>query len=207
MFNRKLLALSLLVASSIMAGVSNAQPSDRGGRGDSAQGPRGELRGDRQGGPRQTPGRIIRRADTNGDKLISLDEFLAERAQQTIRQFEHRDHDSDGLLSSTDTGPRHRALNPEIDIAEFRECIAENGGNSDLEDDPFSAADANGDSYVSKDEFYAYHEARAIAQFARVDTDSNGQLTTEELQGNMQAGKVHRGIVRQCLADARDPLL
>jgi len=207
MFNRNLLALSLLVAGGIMAGESYAQQPDRGVRGESAQGSRGELRSVRQGGPRQTPGRIIRRADTNDDQLISLDEFLAERSKQTIRRFEHRDSDGDGLLNSTDTGPRHRALNPEIDIAEFRACIAENGGNPDLEEDPFSASDANGDGAVSKDEFYAYQEARAMAQFARIDGDSNGQLTTEELQANMQAGKIHRGIVRQCLADARDPLL
>lgn len=207
MFNRKLLALSLFVTGSMMVGDAFAQQPDRGGRGDSAQGPRGELRGDRQGGPRQTPGRIIRRADTNGDQLISLQEFLSERSEQTIRQFEHRDSDGDGLLSATDTGPRHRALNPEIDIAEFRACIAENGGNPDLEQDPFTASDSNGDGAVSKDEFYAFHEARAMEQFARIDADSNGQLSTEELQGNMQDGKEHRQIVRQCLADARDPLL
>lgn len=207
MFNRKLLALSILVAGSIMVGDAFAQGPDRGGRGDSAQGPRGEMRGDRQGGPRQSPGRIIKRADTNGDQLISLQEFLSERAEQTIRQFEHRDSDGDGLLSSTDTGPRHRALNPAIDIAEFRACIAENGGNPDLEEDPFSASDSNGDGSVSKDEFYAFSEARAMEQFDRIDADGNDQLTAEELLGNMQDGKEHRAIARQCLEDARDPLL
>jgi len=207
MFNRKLLALSILVAGSIMAGHAFAQGPDRSGRGDSAQGPRGEMRGDRQGGPRQSPGRIIKRADTNGDQLISLQEFLSERSEQTIRQFEQRDSDGDGQLSSADTGPRHRALNPAIDIAEFRACIAESGGNPDLEEDPFSASDANADGSVSKDEFYAYHEARAMEQFGRIDTDSNGQLSSEELLGNMQDGKQHRAIARQCLEDARDPLL
>jgi len=207
MFNRKLLALSLLLAGSVMVGDAYAQQPDRGSRGEAAHGPRGEMRGDRKGGPRQSPARIIRRADTNADQLISLDEFLAERAALTIRQFEHRDSDGDGLLSSSDTGPRHRALNPEIDIAEFRACIAESGGNPDLEQDPFSASDSNGDGSVSKDEFHAFHEAQAMAQFARIDADGNGQVSAEELLGNMEDGKQHRQIVRQCLADARDPLL
>ncbi len=207
MSKRKLLALSLVVASSMLSIDAYAQTQDRPGRGDGAQGPRGEMRGDRHGGPRQSPGHVIRRADTNNDGVISLAEFLSERAEQAVRQFEHRDTDGDGLLSSTDTGPRHRALNPAIDIAEFRACIAENGGNPDLEEDPFSAADANADGSISKDEFYAHNETRANEQFARIDTNADGQLSAEELRGNIEAGREHREIVRECLADARDPLL
>jgi|GEM_PF-442740 len=211
MFKRKLLALSLVVASSVLVGDAFAQSQERPGRGDGTHGPRGELRGemrgDRQAGPRQSPGHVIRRADSNNDGVISQAEFLAERSEQAVRQFEHRDIDGDGLLSSADTGPRHRALNPAIDIAEFRACIAESGGNPDLEEDPFSAADANADGSVSKDEFYAHQEARASEQFARIDANADGQLSAEELRSNIQAGREHREIVRECLADARDPLL
>ncbi len=207
MSKRKLLALSLVVASSMLSVDVLAQPQDRPVRGDGVQGPRGEMRDKRHAPPRQSPGHVIRRADTNDDGLVSLAEFLAERSEQAVRQFEHRDTDGDGLLSGTDTGPRHRALNPAIDIAEFRACIAENGGNPDLEEDPFSATDANADGAISKDEFYAHHETRASEQFARIDANADGQLSAEELRSNIQAGKEHREIVRGCLADARDPLL
>jgi Ca2+-binding EF-hand superfamily protein len=207
MYNRKLLALSLVVATSVLTGEAFAQSPERPARGDGAQGPRGEMRGDRHSGPRQSPGHVIRRADTNDDGLVSLAEFLAERSEQAVRQFEHRDTDGDGMLRSTDTGPRHRALHPSIDIAEFRACIAESGGNPDLEEDPFSAADANADGSISKDEFYAHSETRASEQFARIDSNADGQLSAEELRSNIQAGREHREIVRECLADARDPLL
>ncbi|OGT73108.1 MAG: hypothetical protein A3H44_02000 [Gammaproteobacteria bacterium RIFCSPLOWO2_02_FULL_57_10] len=211
MFSKKkpvqtLLAASILLAVSGMSGNALAQDTAPEGR-ERLNPMRGERMMERPRPQRHAPGRLIRNMDTDGDKLISQDEFIAQRTEHYQKQFDHRDIDDDGLLSSDESGPRHPALDPDIDIAEFRACIAENGSNPDLEEDRFSAADSNGDGSLSEEEFFMHLEQRAFDQFARIDADDNGQLTPEELVGNMQDQQTHRRIVRTCLREAGDPFL
>lgn len=203
---QKLLAASILLAISSMSGTTVAQDASPDSR-ERVNPMRGERMMERPHPQRHAPGRLIRNMDTDGDKLISQEEFMAQRTEHYDRQFDHRDINDDGMLSSDESGPRHPALDPDIDIAEFRACIAENGGDPDLEEDRFSAADTNGDGSLSEEEFFMHLEQRAFDQFARIDADGNGQLTPEELAGNMQDRNSHRRIVRSCLQEAGDPFL
>lgn len=211
MFSKKNPMQTLLAASILMAvsGISgNALAQDTAPEGRERLNPmRGERMMERPRPQRHAAGRLIHNMDTDGDKLISQEEFIAQRTEHHDRQFDHRDINGDGLLSSDESGPRHPALDPDIDIAAFRACIAGNGSNPDLEEDRFSAADANGDGSLSKEEFFMHLEQRAFDQFARIDADNNGQLTPEELAGNMQDQQIHRRVVRMCLREAGDPFL
>lgn len=206
MFIKKVLMVSSLLTISSMTGNTLAQDVDRDGR-ERLNPMRGERTMERPRPQRHAPGRLIRNMDTDGDKLINQDEFIAQRTGHYERQFDLRDINDDGLLSSDESGPRHPALDPDIDIAEFRACIAESGGDPDLEEDRFAAADTNGDGSLSKEEFFMHLEQRAFDQFARIDADSNGQLSPDELVGNMQDRNSHRRIVRMCLREAGDPFL
>lgn len=206
MFIKKMLVVSTLLALSSLTGTTLAQDAVPDSR-ERLNPMRGERTMERPRPQRHAPGRLIRNMDSDGDKLISQDEFIAQRTEHYERQFDHRDINDDGLLSSDESGPRHPALDPDIDIAEFRACIAENGSNPDLEEDRFAAADTNGDGSLSKEEFFMHLEQRAYDQFARIDADDNGQLTPEELVGNMQDQQIHRRVVRMCLRESGDPFL
>lgn len=206
MFIKRMLVVSTLLALSSLTGTTLAQDAAPDSR-ERLNPMRGERMVERPRPERHAPGRLIRNMDSNDDKLISHDEFIAQRTEHYDRQFDHRDINDDGLLSSEESGPRHPALDPDIDIAEFRACIAENGSDPDLEEDRFAAADANGDGSLSKEEFFMHLEQRAFDQFGRIDADGNGQLTPQELAGNMQDRNVHRRVVRMCLREAGDPFL
>ncbi len=206
MFIKKILVVSTLLATSSLTGHIYAQDTNRDGR-ERVNPMRGERMMERPRPQRHAPGRLMRNIDADGDNLISQDEFIAQRTDHYERQFDHRDINDDGLLSSDESGPRHPALDPDIDIAEFRACIAENGGDPDLEEDRFAAADTNGDGSLSQEEFFMHLEQRAFDQFARIDADGNGQLTPEELAGNMRDRNIHRRVVRMCLQEAGDPFL
>ena len=89
----------------------------------------------------------------------------------------------------------------------MRECIAENGGLSEIEEDRFAAADKDGDGALSQEEFFMQLEQRAYDQFARMDTDADGQLTGAELAASMQGRNEQRRIVRECISEQIDPFL
>ena len=207
MFNRRLLAVSVLMCSGLMATDGIAQPQERE-RGNAARPPRGEILGER--GRPGVPGvRMIRQLDTNGDALISLDEFAANATENYARQFERADRDDNGVLSEEEMHREGRGRGPadEIDTAALRECIADNGGLPSLEEDRFASADTNNDGVLSQEEFFMHLEQRAYDQFGRMDVDGNGQLSKEELAANMEDRRTQRSIVRECIAEQIDPFL
>ncbi len=206
MFIRKLLVISTLLAGSTLALQGYAQDDTRPAR-DGAAPMRGDRMMERPMPQRHAPGRLIHNMDSNADHLISQEEFTTQQTEHYERQFDNRDLNQDGLLSSTEFGPRHPALDPDIDIAEFRACVAENGGNPDLEEDRFAASDTNTDGSVSKEEFFMHLEQRAYDQFGRIDSNDDGQLTAEELAANMQDRNLQRRAARLCLREAGAPFL
>ncbi|MDO9319918.1 MAG: hypothetical protein Q7V56_17220 [Gammaproteobacteria bacterium] len=206
MFIRKLLVISTLLATSTVALQGYAQDGTRPFR-DGAAPNRDDRMLERPTPQRHAPGRLIHNMDSNADSLISQEEFTTQQTENYERQFDNRDLNEDGLLSSSEFGPRHPALDPDIDIAEFRACIAENGGDPDLEEDRFAASDTNTDGSVSKEEFFMHLEQRAYDQFGRIDSNDDGQLTAEELASNMRDRNLQRRASRQCLREAGAPFL
>lgn len=205
MFNRRILTISILVAGCSFAASSFAQQPPRG-YGAQGQPPRGEHR-EMRGPGRPNSARMLRRLDTNGDELISLEEFTANRTGNYARMFERADRDADGVLSKEESRPRRRGPAQDIDTAALRECIADQGGLAELEEDRFAAADKDGDGVLNQEEFFMQLEQRAFDQFARMDTDDDGQLNSTELAPNMEERREQRRIVRECINEQIDPFL
>ncbi len=216
MFIRKLLVISTLLASSTVALQGYAQDGTRPVRDGAVPNQSNRMLErpsaerpllERPMPQRHAPGRLIHNMDSNGDRLISQEEFTTQQTENYERQFDSRDINENGLLSATEFGPRHPAVDPDIDIAAFLACIAENGGNPELEEDRFAASDTNADGSVSKEEFFLHLEQRAYDQFGRIDSNDDGQLAAEELASNMKDRNLQRRASRLCLREAGDPFL
>ena len=205
MFNRRLLVISMLVAGCGFATSGFAQEVKRS-EGVRGKQPRLEMR-ETRGPARQSEQRLLRQIDSDGDMLISLEEFTARGTANYERQFNRADSDDDGLVSADEARPRRRGPAEDIDTAALRECIAENGGLTETAEDRFAAADKDGDGSLSQEEFFMQLEQRAYDKFARMDTDADGQLTGAELAANMQSRNEQRRIVRQCVSEQVAPFL
>lgn len=205
MFNLRLLVISMLVAGCGFATSGFAQEVKRS-EGVRGKQPRLEMR-ETRGPARQSEQRMLRQIDSDGDMLISLEEFTARGTANYERQFNRADSDDDGLVSADEARPRRRGPAEDIDTAALRECIAENGGLTETAEDRFAAADKDGDGSLSQEEFFMQLEQRAYDQFARMDTDADGQLTGAELAANMQGRNEQRRIVRQCVSEQVAPFL
>lgn len=205
MFNRRILAIPLLLAGCGLAANSFAQEiqRDHGMRGQQS---RGEHR-DARGPGRQGPARVLRHLDSNGDEFISLEEFTAKATANYSGQFARADRDDDGFMDQDEIRPRREGLAEDIDVAALRECIADNGGLPETEQDRFASADKDGDGALNQEEFFLQLEQRAFDQFTRIDADADGQLSSAELAANMQGRHEQRHIVRECRAEQIDPFL
>lgn len=201
MFNRRLLAISILLAGCSLAVSSSAQEDSSRGKQSRAEPHEARALG------RQSQIRMLRHLDSNGDKLISLEEFTARGTANYERQFSRADRDNNGYVSADEDHPRRRGATVDIDPAALRECIEENGGLAELREDRFAAADKDGDGALSQEEFFMQLEQRAFDQFARMDTDADGQLIGAELATNMLDRQGQRRLVRECFTEQIDPFL
>lgn len=102
---------------------------------------------------RGNPEKMIERRDTNGDGMVSFEEFqMPPRAEE---RFTRADADGDG----------------EVTRAELEATLSERSGGA-LE--RFEQVDANDDDVVTEAE-------RKQAMFENIDTNGDGQLDAEEL--------------------------
>jgi len=103
------------------------------------------------GGPGGRGGGMMMRADTNGDGKISRAEFAATSEQR----FARMDKNSDGAITADELGD-----------------MAGRGPGGGV-----MAADTDHDGKVSHAEFTAL----ATARFARMDANSDGEITADEM--------------------------
>lgn len=107
---------------------------------------------------RDGPGAMFDRADSNGDGVVTRDEFLAARATQ----FGKRDRNADGVIDSSDLGERAAGRRR---ASQALNAIVEQ-------------ADTNADGKVSKDEFVE----GGGKLFERADADRSGTLDAKEIE-------------------------
>lgn len=111
-------------------------------------------------------GKRFERADANGDSVLDATEFRG-----NAERFANIDTDSNGSLTREELEAGHK------------EHKGKRGGKR------FEKSDANGDGALDSSEFRGPAEA-----FSRLDTDSDGKLTREELKaGRKGKGQGPRG--------------
>lgn len=177
---------------------------------------RGKMRGGlRDNGALAQTERFITRMDTDADGRVSSAEFIDGRLQQVDRYFERRDTDGDGLIAADEyatprTRPERgaRPERPAIDEEALGACVRETIADFEprrgaAPDDIFAAADTDADGAVSLQELSAALEGRAQEQFARLDADGDGYLTSEDADAQRQERLELRRTTRACLQEQR----
>jgi Ca2+-binding EF-hand superfamily protein len=173
------------------------------------------ARGGRGGGHGQSHGvrmTLLERLDSNADGVLTLDEFSARSAERAERRFNKKDTDGDGLLSLEEfsvTGPRrhHRNLD-DLDTDALILCVEEALGY-ELPERPdseaaFTASDTNADKSVDLEEFLAAGDLRAEARFAEIDSDSDGEVTSDEIEAYQAVLQERHDAKRSCVAEQLD---
>jgi Ca2+-binding EF-hand superfamily protein len=112
--------------------------------------------------------RVMEQLDTDGDNLISYEEFEPPR-QRGRDRFEGSDTDGDGNLSREEMEAQ---LAKQIDEMTSRAI------------ERFEAADLDGDGLVSAEE-------RKRAGFDRMDADGDGYISADELEAAHRARRDH----------------
>lgn len=134
------------------------------------------------GSPEEHAKRLIERADSNHDQLISRDEAKAGAPILAV-QFDAIDTNKDGQLSADELKAFHEAMRKAAE-AEHKAHLAA----------MIKKLDLNGDGAVSRAE--AQQGAPHLAKrFDKLDANKDGQLTAAELEAGMM--RVHHIVHKE----------
>jgi Ca2+-binding EF-hand superfamily protein len=115
---------------------------------------------------------LLRRADTNEDGKVSLEELHAVAPDFPKARFEQLDRNGDGFLSPDDRPARPDAAQPGDRRAEFLKRLR--------------AADTDGDGKVSREEFDKAFPKAPEQLFSRLDTNGDGVISPADRPGSPQ---------------------
>jgi Ca2+-binding EF-hand superfamily protein len=160
---------------------------------------------------------LLKRLDTNGDGILTLDEFSSRNAKRAKRLFKRLDQNGDSALSldefSVAGGPGGDHGGPggpgdDLDQNALELCMEEILGyelpQPPTAEEAFAAADTNEDDSVDLEEFLAADDARAAERFAEIDGDSDGGITKEEIKAYRATEKERHKAHRTCVAEQLD---
>ncbi len=144
----------------------------------------GERKTEREARKVDRETRRFDRSDINGDGVISRDEVSARSAERAQRKDERKarfmervDTDGDGKISDAERMTARADMKAKR--SERKERRAERPQRVKV--------DANGDGFISRDEY----AAKVAARFARADKNSDGVLAAEEM--NLRGHKGRKG--------------
>ncbi|MEJ2180451.1 MAG: EF-hand domain-containing protein [Gammaproteobacteria bacterium] len=103
-------------------------------------------------------GRFMGFFDTNGDGVVTMDEFNAAAANR----FDNMDADNNGVVT----------------LEEFKTYIGQK--RSERRQQKFQTMDINKDGQVSQDEYISYKQKRAESRFQNMDINNDGVVSKEE---------------------------
>ena len=129
--------------------------------------------------------RAITRLDTDGDGLVSLEEFQVSEGRQGGRMLEKADSNGDGAVTLEEANDASNER-----MAERQEEMAERMAKMATRlQETFAKMDANGDGVVTRDEMQFF-------AFNRIDENQDGYLSADEFKAagkNRKMNQHHRG--------------
>lgn len=153
---------------------------------------------------------LFKKADSDGDGSLSLDEFsaagpakdagsanAAAKADKAAKLFKALDTDGDGQVSQSEM----EALTSKLSSSTQSSLISlqqSDQGSSDPLSSLLSKADTDGDGSLSLDEFTAAKpkgasDENAAKVFADMDKDGDGKVSSDEISGFEEAHKAQGG--------------
>lgn len=119
--------------------------------------------------------KVFDEADKDGNKQVTYDELKAVRPNITEDRFKKMDKNGDGFISAADREQAEKPAQPTKKPGEARER--------------FQKADANGDMQLSFEELQVARPKLTKEIFAKMDADSSGALSPDELKSMAEKGK------------------
>ncbi len=198
MLKQKLLIRTIAIVLAASATTLIAAPADRPGGNADRQHP------GHNAGPRMKVIRLFKALDTDQNRIITLDEFLAKPVEKAATQFDRIDTNDDGLISFEEAqaawGDRPER---DIDVDAVRACVAAETGEDVPEPDDlasrFDTVDTNGDGFIDLPEFIVAKTDKATVKFNRIDSDADGGITPQELFAAFQGHRERRQVRRDCV--------
>ncbi len=216
-----------IIVASVLAGlVSSAAMAAPGAQS-------GAQSDDRRGEGRSRPGNanfvhvvmLLKRADTNQDYQIDLDEWNAVKTAGAEKGFARLDTDEDELLSFEEfdvkkgrkgrkpgkgesegegEGSAGRELSEEVKacIEDLREDDEDH--QTPTAEEAFASLDSNEDGYLDLAEFTAGALARAETVFNKMDTNEDDVIEISEVIASLEKMKERKEAVAECVRAGRD---
>jgi hypothetical protein len=202
MLKRQLVSIAIALAGTSFAGASLAQDQAEN-RLERQKAERGELRDNRARHGHNAIRHSLRRMDTNEDDLISREEYVAAGIARYPHALTRADKNDDGYVTLEEFNPSRRRDKGASERDALQACLTASGSGSALKENRFAAADINADETLSQDEFFMMLEQRTLNQFSRLDSDSNEQLTRDEIKISAQNRQQERDAIRSCMKTQR----
>lgn len=174
-------------------GPEGRGPDERGPHGPGMHGPDGRGPGGPGGPEGRGPGEMLRRADTDKDGKVTLDEFKAAVLADAERRFHEFDRNNDGVLSPEDRpegGPQSDMRGPGGKEGRGPGRGPDGRNWEDARKGLIESADADGDGRVTYQELEASKPGIPRDAFDRMDGDHDGAITMDD---PAPAGPPHRG--------------
>lgn len=217
-----LTALALIIVSNVStvyaqhsdrANETDEQRSDRPERSDEHRSDRpsasDEKRSDRHSKLRHKVNRIFNALDTDGNDIITLDEYLAKTTEKAAHQFDRIDTDDDRLISLEEFLAVHdHDDRPDVDRDAVRACVVAQS-DADVAERPdretrFDALDTNDDGFIDFDEFLVAKTDKATDRFNHIDADGDGGITKQEMAKALMQHHERRSVRRDCVEEQQE---